>query len=213
MAGVLTDGGPILAPIVVLAAGPWTAGLARPLLIELPIAGARGWLVHLAAGRAVPTRLIGRAGWHVVSERETPEFATAGSWANEGSGSFVGVLVQPNPDGTVLAGGSRAWAVTGEPEDPGLPREIVRRAIRLFPGLAHSRILGAWWGVRPMTPDGRPLVGVVADGLLVASGHGSQGVILGGGSARLVAAIVNGEPPPFDPGPFAPDRFPRTMVG
>ncbi len=58
-----------------------------------------------------------------------------------------------------------------------------------------------------MTPDGRPVVGEVAPGVLVASGHGSIGVILGGGTARLVASMVLGTPAPFDAGPFEPARF------
>jgi glycine/D-amino acid oxidase-like deaminating enzyme len=210
--GVVTDEGPVLARTVVLAAGPWSTGLLRPLAIDLPIAGARGWLVHLSGSEATPTRLIGRAGWHVVSEHQRPEFATAGSWASHGSDVFLGALVQPNPDGTVLVGGSRQWAITDEPEDPDVPRGIVRGAAGLIPGLAATRILSAWWGVRPVTLDDRPIVGVAREGLVVASGHGSQGVILGGGTAQLVGAIVRGDPPPFDPAPFAPDRFPRTMA-
>jgi D-amino-acid dehydrogenase len=42
---------------------------------------------------------------------------------------------------------------------------------------------------------------------VVASGHGSQGVILGGGTAGLVASLVTGARPPFDPAPFLPERF------
>jgi glycine/D-amino acid oxidase-like deaminating enzyme len=58
-----------------------------------------------------------------------------------------------------------------------------------------------------MTPDERPMVGRVAHGLSVAAGHGSEGVILGGGTGRLIAAQIVGEDPPFDPEPFAPGRF------
>jgi glycine/D-amino acid oxidase-like deaminating enzyme len=97
--------------------------------------------------------------------------------------------------------------VTPEPEDPGVPVRIVREAVRLCPALADADVLSAWWGIRPMTPDGRPVVGFVRDGILAATGHGSQGVILGGGTASLVASMVTGDPAPFDPTPFRPDRF------
>jgi glycine/D-amino acid oxidase-like deaminating enzyme len=50
-------------------------------------------------------------------------------------------------------------------------------------------------------------VGRLLDGLVVATGHGSEGVILGAGSAELTAAIVLDEPPPLDPAPFDPLRF------
>jgi len=102
--------------------------------------------------------------------------------------------------------------VRNEPEDEEVPREIVRQAMHLFPGLADANVLSAWWGVRPMTPDGRPIVGFVRPGLLVATGHGSQGVILGGGTARLVAAMVAGAPEPFHAGGVAPERFARNMA-
>ncbi len=58
-----------------------------------------------------------------------------------------------------------------------------------------------------MTPDGRPIVGEVRPGMIVAAGHGSLGVILGGGTARLVASMITRRPGPFDAGPFDPLRF------
>jgi glycine/D-amino acid oxidase-like deaminating enzyme len=41
----------------------------------------------------------------------------------------------------------------------------------------------------------------------VATGHGSEGVILGAGTAQLVAAQLAGDPPPFDASPYDPLRF------
>ena len=51
------------------------------------------------------------------------------------------------------------------------------------------------------------MIGWARDGLFVATGHGSEGVILGAGSAELAAALVVGGEPPFDPAPFDPMRF------
>jgi glycine oxidase len=67
--------------------------------------------------------------------------------------------------------------------------------------------VATWSGVRPLSPDERPLIGELCDGLAVASGHGSEGVILAGGTAQLVRAIVRGEDLPFDAAPFDPRRF------
>ena len=61
--------------------------------------------------------------------------------------------------------------------------------------------------MHPITPDERPFVGTVRDGLVVATGHGSEGVILGAGTAQLVTSIVLGGTPPFDASPFDPFRF------
>jgi glycine/D-amino acid oxidase-like deaminating enzyme len=100
--------------------------------------------------------------------------------------------------------------VAGEPEDSSIPRKLLRDAIRLVPSLAEAAFLSAWWGVRPMTPDGLPIVGPAGDGLFVATGHGSLGIILAGGTARLATSTILGQEAPFDPGPFAPDRFRPT---
>jgi glycine/D-amino acid oxidase-like deaminating enzyme len=51
----------------------------------------------------------------------------------------------------------------------------------------------------------------MAEGLIVAAGHGSLGVILAGGTARVLAAIMFDEPLPFDAEPFDPSRFVRNM--
>jgi glycine/D-amino acid oxidase-like deaminating enzyme len=205
--GVATDEGTFRADTVILAAGPWSSSLLRPLGIHLPLAGARGWLVQLAPDRPPVSRLVGRAGWHAPPGHEWTPPATAADFEAGGPAGFVSGLVQPNPDGAVVLGGSRQWAITNEPEDPAVPREIVRQAIGLVPSLAGVPVLSAWWGVRPMTPDGRPVIGEILPGLILATGHGSQGVILGGGTAALVAAIATGSAPPFEAAIFSPQRF------
>jgi glycine/D-amino acid oxidase-like deaminating enzyme len=209
--GVITDHGPIHADTVVVAAGPSTASLLRTVGRDLPVSGARGWLVHLAPPEPVVSRLVGRAGWHVPPSSEPVPPVLAKEIAYGSPALEAGVLLQPNRDGTLLVGGSRQTVVTPEPEDLSVPGRLLQEAIRLAPPLGEAAVLGSWWGIRPVTPDGRPVVGAVTDGLIVAAGHGSLGVILAGGTARLVAATILGEPLPFDPEPFVPARFVRNM--
>lgn len=204
--GVLTDDGPASAGTVVVAAGPWSAPLLRRAGVRLPVTGARGWLVSLDPAAPVVRRLVGRAGWHVPPSPDPTPPTLAADLADGPPRAAIGTLLQPNADGTVLVGGSRQRVVTSEPEDPGVPLRLTAEAIRLAPPLAGATVLGSWWGIRPATPDGRPFVGRVRDGLVVATGHGAVGVILGGGTARLVAALVAGAEPPFDPEPFEPGR-------
>jgi glycine/D-amino acid oxidase-like deaminating enzyme len=206
--GVATDDGVLEGDVVVVAAGPWTPTILRTANVRLPITGGRGWLVHLSPPRPVVTRLVGRAGWHVVAPGDERVAPTVAADVVDGlPAADTGTLLQPNPDGTILVGGSRQVVMTNEPEDPALPRHLIREAIRLAPALADAQLLGAWWGIRPITPDGRPMVGPIRDGLVVAAGHGPVGVILGAGTGRLVTSLVLNEPPPFDPKPFTPSRF------
>lgn len=205
--GVITDEGPFHADAVIVAAGPWTPSLLRSAGLHLPVSGARGWLVHLSSPEPLVSRLVGRAGWHIPPSAEPVLPPRAEEVAEGNPAGDTGVLLQPNRDGTILVGGSRQNVVTPEPEDPAVPQRLLQEAIRLAPPLGQATVLGAWWGIRPVTPDGCPFVGALADGLVVATGHGSLGVILGGGTARLLAAALLDEPPPFDPEPFSPHRL------
>lgn len=81
---------------------------------------------------------------------------------------------------------------------------------RVVPALVDAEVRSSWWGLRPVTPDDRPVVDWTGDGLYVATGHGALGVILGAGTARLVAADVLGLDAPFDPAPFRAGRFPAA---
>lgn len=203
--GVITDQGPVEAGVTVVAAGPDSSALLRPVGVHLPSIGARGWLVHVGRSAAGPRRIVERAGWHPLPDEEALPPPTVDVLAGGGDGADVGTLIHPTFDGSYVLGGSRQGAA--EPPDPSVPATIARLAAELFPGFTDAPVLGSTSGIRPMSPDGRPLVGPAGDGLVVATGHGSQGVILGGGTGALVAALVGGREPPFDPSPFDPFRF------
>ena len=57
-----------------------------------------------------------------------------------------------------------------------------------------------------MSPDDRPLVGPLREGLVIATDTARR-ECLGAGTASLVRSMVAGEEPPFDPTPFDPERF------
>jgi sarcosine oxidase subunit beta len=214
--GAMTDDGPILADLTLLAAGPWSAALARPLGIALPVAGARGWLVQVAPGRRLlrhwvqsgARRLL--SGHELVAASERSESVVPVRAFVDGDPSVdVAPMIQPAPDGSIVAGTSREPALAAEASGLDVPRAVARQAARIVPALAEAPVVATWSGVRPLTPDERPLIGRLCGGLAVASGHGSEGVILGGGTAQLVRAMVAGERLPFDAAPFDPRRFER----
>ena len=206
--GVVTDDGWIGADEVVLAAGPWSAALLDPLGVRLPIRPARGWIVRVDPSGPLVRHLVERVGWRESDWRAGAAAAPSGrDFADQGVTAVGGALLNPHPDGSILIGSSREPAIGPEPADPTVPRHQVADAIDLVPALAEAEVRASWWGVRPLSPDDRPLIGRVRDGLVVATGHGSEGVILGGGTAELVAAIVGGTDPPFDASAFDPLRF------
>jgi sarcosine oxidase subunit beta len=119
------------------------------------------------------------------------------------------VLIQQNPGGSVLIGGSRKTSIMDDPEDPEITKEIASDAAALLPALSRLQLVSAWSGVRPMTPDGLPLIGWMEglEGYFLAGGHGGQGIILGAGTGKLVAQMITQQEPFCDPAPFSPGRF------
>ena len=206
--GVVTDDGPIQAGTVVVAAGPWSGSLLDPIGASIPVAAARGWIVRLAPRGPTVRHLVERAGWRASEWRSGAALMPSGrSFVDEGVRAVGGALLNPHIDGSVLVGSSREPAVGPMPVDADVVRRQVAEAIELVPSLADAEVRAAWWGDRPMSPDDRPLIGLIRTGLVLATGHGSEGVMLGGGTARLVASIALGDPPDLDPSPFDPFRF------
>ena len=78
---------------------------------------------------------------------------------------------------------------------------LVRRGSRFVPAIANGALGPARLCARPLSLDGRPLIGRVPamEGLWIAAGHGPWGISTGPASGRLVADLIAGpiaEPPP-----------------
>ncbi|MDQ4149883.1 MAG: FAD-binding oxidoreductase [Actinomycetota bacterium] len=212
--GVATDSGVVDARVVVLAAGPWVQRLGRTAGVDLPITGARGWLLLTRPAPPISNHLLLSPGWHLISGDPGPSPVTIGGYA-EGRLPLppqTGMLIQQNASGHILLGGSRLASLRTDPEGPEVTREIVKRAVSTLPALAGLHLSEIWSGVRPMSPDGLPLIGWMGDpeGLFVVGGHGGQGVILGGGSGRLAAQMIMDVGTYTDPSPFLLERPPTN---
>lgn len=212
--GVVTDDGTLETDAIVLAAGPWSAAIARPIGVALPVASARGWLVHAAPERTLLRHWIQSGARRLLAGRDPAMAVEPGAlrmsmreFGEAAETQDVSPMIQPAPDGSILTGTSREPSFAADPFDLDVPRIVAAQASRLVPSLADAPLLATWSGVRPVSPDERPMLGWVREGLFVATGHGSEGVILGAGSAEQVAALVLGADPPFEPAPLAPGRF------
>ncbi len=111
----------------------------------------------------------------------------------------------------MTADGSSALGSTFLPEPPE-PSSVVDRlrdrGARYVPAIASTPVVGTRTCARPVSPDGRPLLGAIPGirNAFVAAGHGPWGISTGPGSARLVADLVLGPagaiPPELDPARF-----------
>lgn len=166
---------------VVVAAGAWSERLGG-LPRPVPVRPVRGQMLRLEAPEEPPSPLLADHG---------------------------GRYVVPRGEGTVLAGSTMEEAgfrpaVTGE------GREAVRRgAAALAPPLEGARVVGEWSGLRPVTPDGRPVLGPDPGlpGLHYATGYGRNGILLAPAAATVVADLLLEGETEAEAGPFLADRF------
>jgi glycine/D-amino acid oxidase-like deaminating enzyme len=88
-------------------------------------------------------------------------------------------------------------------------RETLRQAAaRLLPALAEAPVVEHWAGLRPATPDELPIVGPDPEmaGLVYATGHFRNGILLAPVTAQLVGDVLDGAAP-AELEPFRPERF------
>lgn len=174
-----SDGDTIVADHVVLAAGPWTRRVARTLGVDVPTRPVRG---QMLAYRSTAVR-------HII-------------WGEDG-------YLVPKPGGFLFAGATA--------EDVGFrPRtthrgliQVRRMATATAPALRYPEVASDWAGLRPGSPDGRPIIGRLPgkDNVLVATGHFRNGILLGPITGRLIAQLVTEGKTETPLEPFSPSRF------
>ncbi len=121
------------------------------------------------------------------------------------------VYVVPRQDRTVVVGATVEERGFDDEVTAGAVYELLRDAHRVVPGITEMILGEVSAGLRPGSPDNAPIVGPAAgegvEGLVVATGHYRQGILLAPLTAAAVAAIVSGEGPPDELAPFGPGRF------
>jgi D-amino-acid dehydrogenase len=171
-----------------VAGGAWSAAMGEWLGCPLPVTPTKGQIVHL--GTAAES-----GGWPIVQPLLTH-------------------YLVPWPGGRVACGGtfevSAGFSATVTAAGV---HELLRECLSVAPGLAGAEYLHTRVGLRPTSPDDRPLVGTVPGwgNAWVVTGHGASGLLLGPYSSRLVADEITGVarvgggpgiPPEFDPARF-----------
>jgi D-amino-acid dehydrogenase len=179
---VEAEEGPIDAPDVVVALGPWSPDLIAPLGIRLPMAVKRGYHLHYTAtGNASLARPILDA--------------------------EVGYCLAPMEQGIRLTTGAEFAARDAAPTPVQIDR-VLPAARGLFP-LGRSVEDKPWMGSRPCFADSRPVLGPAPGqaGLWLAFGHAHWGLTLGAITGRLMADMLTKATPVIDPAPFAAQRW------
>jgi glycine oxidase len=176
----LSGGERITAGQVVIAGGCWAgrlAGLPRPVPVE-PVLG------QLLALESIPP--IFR---HVV---DSPR-----------------CYVVPRSDGRLIVGATVEHAGFRKTVTPAGLRTLIDGALEVASSLSRAPVAETWAGLRPGTPDGQPILGADpnVEGLVYATGHFRNGILLAPLTGRLIGDVLLGRPPSADLAPFGISRF------
>jgi len=165
----LADGERVPAGHVVLAAGPWSGQVGGvPAAARVPVRPVKGQILRLRdpAGAGLLRRVV----------------------------RFRGGYLVPRADGRYVLGATveeRGFELSAT---AGGVYELLRDAHELVPGISELEIEELSVGLRPGTPDNAPAIGAAAvDGLIWATGHYRNGILLAPLTAELVLGVIAGE--------------------
>jgi len=177
---VLADGG-VAARHVVVALGPWSADLLRPLGYRVPLAFERGYHREFKPN---PARSLQRP-------------------IHDAEGSF---LMTPMEHGIRVTSGVELTARDAPSSFAQLDAVVpVARSVVEF----GEAVGEPWRGARPTLPDSLPVIGPAPrhSGLWLAFGNQHIGFTTGPATGAAIAAMITGTPPPFDVTAFSPGRY------
>lgn len=177
LTGIQVGSERVRADWVVVAAGCWSGAIAGLLL---PVRPAKGQALALSA----PVVLS-----HMLDSGE--------------------VYIVPRRDGRLLVGATVEEAGYDKRVTAGGIGELLAGAIRLLPVLQEATVLQSWAGLRPRPADDLPIIGPMesCQGLVAATGHYRNGILLAPITAQLVCDTILGRTPAVDAHIFSPTRF------
>jgi glycine oxidase len=109
----------------------------------------------------------------------------------------------PRDDGRVLVGSTLEFVGYRREVTARAVHELLGAALELVPVLADAVLSRTWSSFRPFSERGMPLLGPTATpGLLLATGHHRNGILLAPITAEIIRAVALGEPSPVPLGPF-----------
>jgi sarcosine oxidase subunit beta len=187
VAGVETDAGRVATPLVVDAAGPWAAEIARLAGVDLPIRPFRRQLYYVEDAPFIP-----------ASAPMVVDFASSMYFRPEEPGLLLGMTDRSEPSSFNMETDERFLDL------------LIEQAVRRVPALEQATVVRGWAGLYDVTPDANPILGWADEvrGLLIAAGFSGHGFMHSPATGQLVAEIIaDGQAHTIDLAPFAARRF------
>jgi glycine oxidase len=118
------------------------------------------------------------------------------------------VYLVPRADGEVIVGATSEERGPDRTVTAGAVHDLLHDAMSVLPVTSELILAETCAGLRPGTPDNGPIVGGFGvGGLLLATGHYRNGILMSPATADAVVALATGQPPAAEWEPFTPGRF------
>ncbi|MBN19085.1 MAG: FAD-dependent oxidoreductase [Chloroflexi bacterium] len=179
---ISTNKGIYTSKYIVLATGAWSSKLMKKIGVNLPIQPAKGYSISFKNTKNTPTRPL------ILSETR------------------VGISPFNN-----------YFRAAGTLELSGLNLKIAPKRIESIKKAIHSYIdidlknssEDIWCGMRPLSPDGLPLIGLTSkiDNLMISTGHSTTGVTLAAVTGKIIQQLIDSQKPLIDIEKLSPNRF------
>jgi D-amino-acid dehydrogenase len=183
--GITTSAGMLTADAYVAALGSYTPRLLRPVGISIPVYPVKGYSLTLPIVEpdAAPVSTVMDETYKVAITRLGERIRVGGTAEVSG----YDLTLRPARRAT-----------------------LEKSVSDLFPGGGDLAGASFWCGLRPMTPDGPPLIGRSRlQNLYLNTGHGTLGWTMACGSGRVVADLISGKVPEIDLAALGPERYTR----
>jgi glycine oxidase len=190
----LADGGEIGSGQVVVAAGSWSGSVGGlPPGLRTVVRPVKGQLLRLRHPAGIPPVLS-----HTIR-------ATVRG---------TDVYLVPRADGEMIVGATQEERGPDRTVTAGAVHDLLRDAMSVLPVTSELILAETCAGLRPGTPDNGPVVGGAGiDGLLLATGHYRNGILMSAVTADAIVACLAGRQPVREWKPFTPERFMAAMEG
>ena len=185
VAGVVTNRGEVKADAYLVALGSYSPALVRPLGLRLPVYPVKGYSITVPIAQ--------------------PERAPVSTLLDE---SYK-IAITRLGDRIRVGGMAEISGFTNDLR-PERHRTLEHSLESLFPGAGTPGEATFWSGLRPMTPDGTPVIGATAvDNLFLNTGHGTLGWTMACGSGQVIADMIGGGAPAIDTRDLSIARYAR----
>lgn len=202
---IRTQAGEIRADVVVNCGGVRAPELGRMVGLAIPIRARQGQILVSEQSFKVARQKVMEFGYMMAKFQNRGEYKRPVTEDMEKYG--VALVYEPTGGDNFLLGSSRYFTEDLHAEID-VMRAIAQRGIRFFPVMEHIKVIRAYAGIRPFTPDHMPIVSdTEIPGYYIAAGHEGDGVGMSAITGLLMSQLIAGKKTEFDMAPLSFRRF------